>query len=284
MGAIYKITNQVNGKVYIGMVFDDSNYERRINEHWKPSSKCYGLARAVKKYGKNNFVPELIVTDIPKNLISIAEQYWIYHFNSIAPNGYNLTYGGEGGIHLESTRKKLSDAHKGKTIPDHVRKKISETNKIKHKGKNNGFYNKKHSPEVVAQIIKRNTGRVASPETRAKMSKAQKGKVISEDTRKKISEAKTGQKYNLSPEERERRSQRARTIQLGRKHSEETKKKMSKAQKGKKGIPLSDEHKEKLRQINTGKHVSIETRKKQSEAAKRGWRKRKFNSNQGVLF
>lgn len=84
---IYKTTNLLNGKIYIGK--DANNTEKYLG-----SGKL--LNRALKKHGRRNFKKEILEKCNPEN-INIREQFWIDKMNSQTPNGYNLTAGGSGG-------------------------------------------------------------------------------------------------------------------------------------------------------------------------------------------
>ena len=84
--------------------------------------------------------------------------------------------------YMEETRKKMSEAHKGKHLSKETRRKIS----IANKGKNNPNYGKHLSEEHKRKIGKSNKGKHHSEETRRKMSEAHKGKHLSEETEKYI--------------------------------------------------------------------------------------------------
>lgn len=96
MGYIYKITNNINGKCYIGKT------ERTINVRWSEHIRLSRLKldlplyRAFLKYGVENFSIEE-VEQCNNTVIDEREIYWIDYFNSYK-NGYNCTAGGEGGI------------------------------------------------------------------------------------------------------------------------------------------------------------------------------------------
>ena len=93
---IYKIINQINNKVYIGKA---GNIERRWYEHRsdaKNPNKTYHLYQAMRKYGLDNFIFEIIEECPPDNdILSEREKYWINYYDSYN-NGYNETLGGEG--------------------------------------------------------------------------------------------------------------------------------------------------------------------------------------------
>lgn len=92
MGLIYKITNKVNGKVYVGKT--DISLAFRFEQHCKDSKRFTErpLYRAFNKYGIENFSIELIEET---KFSSEREIYWIEILNSYK-YGYNATKGGEG--------------------------------------------------------------------------------------------------------------------------------------------------------------------------------------------
>jgi group I intron endonuclease len=89
---IYRITNNINGKKYIGQT--TGNVKKRWTTHCARSSRCVAINGALKKYGKDNFIFEVI--DIASSIedLNNKEEYWIEKENSLSPNGYNLTKGG----------------------------------------------------------------------------------------------------------------------------------------------------------------------------------------------
>ena len=101
MAYIYKITNQINGKIYIGKTID--SVEKRFEEHCKESRKERSTHRplyaAMQKYGEKNFVVEMI-EEVPANNLNEREIYWIEKFQSFK-NGYNATIGGDGTSYLD---------------------------------------------------------------------------------------------------------------------------------------------------------------------------------------
>ena len=122
-GKIYKITNTINGKVYIGCTV--TTLKKRYYEHlyrcFKSDYKSK-LYNSIKKYGEENFTIELI-TECDVDKIYETEKQYIKEYNSFE-DGLNSTFGGEGClgyIHSPEIRKKISKAtkegnsHKGKT-------------------------------------------------------------------------------------------------------------------------------------------------------------------------
>lgn len=86
MIGIYKITNNLNNKCYIGQ---SVHIERRFSEHCFPSKKSQ-ISLAIQKYGKENFSFE-IIEECSIEELNKREQFWIKHYNSLSPNGYNIT-------------------------------------------------------------------------------------------------------------------------------------------------------------------------------------------------
>lgn len=91
MIGIYKITNQINGKSYIGKSI---HIQQRWREHLYNNSKCSLLKYALQKYGINNFKFE-VIEECSQEELTEREIYWIQYYNTFN-DGYNLTLGGEG--------------------------------------------------------------------------------------------------------------------------------------------------------------------------------------------
>ena len=87
---MYKIINDKNDKKYIGITTDPA---RRLREHFKKNSGCLALGRAIKKYGKDSF--SMVVLTVGSDAyIEDLEIEAIQSYKSLAPNGYNLSLGG----------------------------------------------------------------------------------------------------------------------------------------------------------------------------------------------
>lgn len=120
-GVIYKITNIENKKSYIGQTIHAP--EKRFKEHLNRALReetFYPLANAIRKYGKDSFVIE-ILGEYQANELNDWEKYWINYYNTFE-RGYNATIGGN---YIPTINKVIYDSEKictqyenGKSIVD----------------------------------------------------------------------------------------------------------------------------------------------------------------------
>lgn len=100
MYKIYKLTNLVNNKIYIGLT--KNTIEERWSKHIQEAKRNdkFLLYRAIRKYGTSVFKLELIEDNLTLDQAYDKEQYYIQYFNSYYKNnlGYNMTLGGENAI------------------------------------------------------------------------------------------------------------------------------------------------------------------------------------------
>jgi len=120
LSSIYKITNLINGKHYIGFTTDP-------DERWYNHQKCSALDKknthlynAIKKYGIENFVFEIIYQSLDQDHThKIMETFFIKEYDSF-DNGYNMTMGGDGSLGRKDspeTKLKKSLSKLGKKRP-----------------------------------------------------------------------------------------------------------------------------------------------------------------------
>ena len=99
MGIIYCYTNTINGKMYIGQTINPvSRYNAHKSSYQNPNDKEYNslLHRAFRKYGFENFQYEILADSIDDiDLLNQLEIYYIKHYNTKTPNGYNVEDGGK---------------------------------------------------------------------------------------------------------------------------------------------------------------------------------------------
>jgi group I intron endonuclease len=223
-GYIYKLTNTINGKSYIGQTIDPP-YKRWCkykNMHCSAQPKLY---RALKKYGSDSFIYETIDTTAPNQTeLDNLENKYIIQFDSIK-NGYNCKTGGGNGKHSEETKQKMSKSHTGIKHTSESKQKMSRIqldlwgrpnspkrhNALKGtrlstdtkqklsnalRGENHPMFGKAHSEatkqkmsDVQSGSKNHMFGKSPSIESRQKMSLAHKGKVFSAATRQKMKDA-----------------------------------------------------------------------------------------------
>ena len=135
--SIYKATNKINGKSYIGF---DSNWPSRKYKHKSRSATGQqALYCSIRKYGWDNF--EWIViyqSKDAKHTLNEIEPFFIREYNSYK-NGYNMTIGGDGSIgykHSDEMKKYLSEQKTGiknpmfkKVVSEETKRKLSNLNK-----------------------------------------------------------------------------------------------------------------------------------------------------------
>ena len=108
--SIYKITNKVNKKVYIGQTKE--KVETRFQKHFYGKS-CIALIAALNKYGKESFIIETLATTTDYQTANYLEAYFIIQYNSLAnDNGYNIMEGGASRGITKQTRQRMSASAK----------------------------------------------------------------------------------------------------------------------------------------------------------------------------
>lgn len=212
MGQLYRL-DFPNGKSYVGITTKTAVARFKGHEESFRRVKANGPAvyRAWKKHGAPTLVVLAIVED--EDLYE-TEKRAIAVYGAFAPNGYNLTEGGDGGPMHPDVRAKMSAAAKARKRRAHseeTRARISASTKAS-----------LATPEARARISAANKARGrASPEARARMSDAQKGKKLSEETRAKMSVARKA--ILSSPQSRARMA----AAQKARRDTEKAKKETS---------------------------------------------------------
>jgi len=107
--AVYIITNEINGKVYIGITNERfKDIYDRLEDHiqltrdggkYTSSGRKYALHAAIEKYGETNFNIDYLERDLSLEEAQTLETHYIIEYESLAnginSNGYNLSYGGE---------------------------------------------------------------------------------------------------------------------------------------------------------------------------------------------
>jgi group I intron endonuclease len=261
MTGIYKITNP-NGRVYIGQ---STNIEYRLNDHKSPyrynTDEIPLLYRSFRKYGVNAHTFE-VLEECKESELNIRERFYQEKYN-VLNGGLNstLTKAGDfSGNHSEESKKKMSEAKKGKPAWNKGMKWSEERKKeasLQRRGRtapNKGKPMPKHQLE--AQI-----GRKLSDETKHKISEANKkawgAKSIDvvEEHNRKHSERMSGEGNPM----------------YGKSHSKDTIKKLKQKAKGRYTLEWFIEKNGEVE----GKRMYEEKKKSLSEISRKMWEKRK---------
>jgi group I intron endonuclease len=180
---IYKTTNLINGKIYIGKdSYNDINY----------LGSGIKLSGAVKKYGKDSFKKEILEVCTTLEHLNKREVYWILKFNATDPLiGYNIAIGGTGG----NTRSGYSQEELikyYKALSDGVKKseRYQEFVNISRGKKRPNHSIKMKELYAEGKIVPHNLGKVTPDDVRLKISKSNKGKTVTFETRNKIAKTK----------------------------------------------------------------------------------------------
>ena len=177
-GIIYKITNKINNKIYIGQTIR-SLFER-VKDYKLYKTNGY-LINSFNKYGFDNFEFSIIDTATSIQELNEKEKYYINLFNSYDRNiGYNIELGGNNCSASEETRKKMSISHKGiKQSEEWVKKRIPL------KGSDEAKKHGRPKTDEERKYISENSPKYWLNKTR------------SEETKRKVSETK--KKQGLKP-------------------------------------------------------------------------------------
>lgn len=157
MKVIYEFVNKITGKVYVGQAKDFKSRLRCHKYHTKSNKKNSPLYAALRKYGWDNFIIN-IIEECDVEILNEREEYWIKEKNCLYPYGYNIMKGGNQYEMSDETKKKISESRKGMKFSD------------------------KH----IENLKKSHIGNKLSEETKKKISEINKGKIHSEDTRLKL--------------------------------------------------------------------------------------------------
>ena len=151
---VYKITNKINGKIYIGQTIQ--GLSKRWNGHVHNNASNSAISSAIKKYGSENFTIESLVECFSVEEMNQNERFFIKALDTIAPNGYNLKPGGaQGGPLSEASKLKISMTKKGKPsnrLGWHHSEASNLKNSIAHLGR-------KMSDDSKQKLSKTNTGK-----------------------------------------------------------------------------------------------------------------------------
>ena len=174
VGYVYKITNLVNGKIYVGL----KSGSKFVNSYWGSGSL---IRKAIAKYGKDNFSREVLAWCYTRDELEQTEIYWIAKLDAMNPEvGYNLTIGGHTTLGYKYSAEQLAS-----------------------KKTRNGQKQSQETKEKISLSIKKYFAENPRPhiphtdETKQKIGAAHKGKTTSQETRDKLSAALSGENSPL---------------------------------------------------------------------------------------
>jgi group I intron endonuclease len=224
MGCVYKLTSP-SGKSYVGMT------SLTLNRRWaKHVEHALGkrengyLYAALRKYGPDEFVREILLESDDKAELSNLEIKMIAEHGTLWPTGYNLTTGGEypaNRIYNERARRNISEAQKRRFAdPDQReknkanfrkgtevrRQKCSEIRKTK-KAEKAAWLASDERKDVQSKAIK---AAMARPEVREKVQCEARKRAASPEWRRRISNSKRGKKLPAQTSEHKQRIAEAR--------------------------------------------------------------------------
>ena len=134
---VYRITNSETGASYIGQSV--SVVRRRwVNHLCAKGKRSTYITNALKKHGRDAFVFEVIDTAESQEQLDHKERFWITHYKTLAPTGYNLVTGGAGGrVYSQDSKEKMSASAilraGGRIGPARRRRLMSESEKAEAK-------------------------------------------------------------------------------------------------------------------------------------------------------
>lgn len=131
---IYKVTNLVNNKIYIGLTKQLLSKRQHQHELHSDKKPLMVLHYAIKKYGKENFQWEILRECKNFEELNKSEREFIKLYNSTNIDiGYNRTTGGENPIMSIETRQKMSSSQTERYKDPIIKQKWSEMMKVVHK-------------------------------------------------------------------------------------------------------------------------------------------------------
>lgn len=266
---IYKTTNLINGKFYVGK--DERN---------KPDYLGSGtlLKKAIKKYGKENFIKETLEVCSTREELIEREIYWIRETKA-QEIGYNIADGGQGGnTYTEETRQRISKQFKGRQVDPKTIEKAKKTREKRKQENPDAYRLSERQKEILSKTHK---GKVHPEEWRQRQSEFMKnftnyspefiemqkgenkrgeknpmwGKKASGETRRKKSEfhRKNPVKYWLGKKQSPEHIKKRTECQNGTKWSDERRKKYEEKGNYFQGQTHTPEAKEKIRRSKLNK-------------------------------
>lgn len=184
MPSVYRVTNTVNGKSYIGICKGAVRLRWRrhcTDADRRKRSGCIILWKAIRKYGKETFALETLYEAVDWREACMVERGLIAQYGTMSPSGYNITAGGQGTLgykawegrrHTTETKRKMSQWQIGKKLSEETKRKISAK-----------AIGRRKSPEEVEEMRQRKFTQAHREKIRASL----KGREFTPEWRAKIS-------------------------------------------------------------------------------------------------
>ena len=232
MHYLYRITDTLNNKIYIGQSNKETERWRQHKYRARQEKPIQYINRAMKKYGAEYFLYAIIAMCRTQEDADETEKQLIIQYDSRNKEyGYNLAPGGN--VIWPAGTPAYMFPRYGKHNTEEWKRHMSKIMK----GRKNP-----HSKEWSEKVSATLTGHIVTEETRQKISAGKIGQHYSEDAKKKMSESQIGRKHSV--ETKKKMSEAS----FGKKKSEKTKANMSKAQRR----YSPEQEKEIVRLFNSG--------------------------------
>ena len=131
MNEVYKIQNNLNGKIYIGITIQGARTRFLHHLYEARSGSSFPIHRSINKNGKENFTIDVIEVCDSTEQMKEREKYWISFYNTTdRSKGYNRTIGGDGTfgrLHSEETKRKIGLLAIGRKASDATKKRMSDS-------------------------------------------------------------------------------------------------------------------------------------------------------------
>ncbi len=181
-GLIYKITNKVTEKSYIGLTC--TSLEKRWKRHISCSKRVkntHVFYDALKNFDISVWSLEILEDSIEIKDLPKREQFWIETYGTMSPNGYNSTKGGAHTVMSDEVKTKMSKYWTGRPRGSYSRERMLKL----WKGRKQYQITEEHK----AILKNANLGKKRSDEFKKKVSSSLKGRRLSDEHRKNISKA-----------------------------------------------------------------------------------------------
>lgn len=205
---IYKITNKINEKSYIGQTVGDLNKRKCSHlccvKNDKNDKNNIYLYNSMRKYGVDSFKWEILEECDTKEELDEMEFHYIKQYNTLKPSGYNMTLGGSTGAYgwkpTKENKENIGNGVKNfwKNVSDEYRENWGKLKSSQNSGKNNPMYGKKR-PEICGE-----NNQAKRQEVREKISNKRKGKRVSEEVKERIRQKLKGRKFTENQKENHR--------------------------------------------------------------------------------